>query len=170
VRGSGIQLTAVDLPAIEGGNAIQLPVALAADDIWVYASQESSMRGLAIAWDDFEIREDNDETVLTYRGRILARELECYGRNKWDLEQWYWTLLIKEFMAQLHDSSQPDHSPYFPRWLGNKTDLEPEPQVTIGPDPRGVGYHWHDWSQPVYVPHPNDQALVWDLVEWTDDP
>jgi hypothetical protein len=73
-------------------------------------------------------------------------------------------------MAQLHVPSQPDHTPYFPAWLANATPRNPKPLVQLGPDPDGPVYHWQNWDQPVYVPHPNDEGLVWDLIEWTDNP
>ena len=47
--------------------------------------------------------------------------------------------------------------------------LDPESLLTIRPESIPVAYHWHNWDQPVYVPHPDDEGLRWHLLEWTDN-
>jgi hypothetical protein len=47
---------------------------------------------------------------------------------------------------------------------------DPKPLLTIKPDPSPVTYHWKKPYDPIYVPHPTDSGLRWDLVEWTDNP
>ena len=42
--------------------------------------------------------------------------------------------------------------------------------IVVRPDPAGVSYHWLDWSQPLFVLHPDDGGLKWDLIEWQDNP
>ena len=170
VQGNNVTLTPFDLPALDSGGTVQLPVAIVADDIWVYEPDGTSIRGLAVASDDFEIRKGTEDTRFSYEGRIIVQELKLYGRSQWDMYAATWSSLIERFMDQLYDTSDSNHSRYFPRWLGNVSSREPEPQLTIKPDPKSPSYHWQDWSQPVYVPHPNDVGLVWDLLEWTDNP
>ncbi len=170
VSGDNVSLKAFDLPALDSGPVVQLPVALAADDIRVYSPQQSSIRGLAIAWGDFEAQKNSEDTKFDYSGRVIARDLELYARNEWDMRASIWMWLIKGFMSQLYDPSGAGHSTFFPRWLGGATPRAPEPLITITPDAEAPSYHWQDWDQPVYVPHPDDEGLVWDLVEWTDNP
>ena len=170
IRGDHVYLSATDLPAIENSGPIQLPAAITADDIWVYAPEDSSIRGMALAWDDFKVRKETEDTSFRFQGRLIARELELYGRDEWDVSTDQWKVYIESFMEQLHAASEPGHTPYFPAWLGETTPRSPTPQVRLGPDPDAPSYHWQDWEQPIYVPHPNDEGLVWDLVEWTDNP
>ena len=47
---------------------------------------------------------------------------------------------------------------------------DPEPQLTISPDSGPITYHWHYPGNQIYAPHPNDDGLRWDLLEWTEDP
>jgi hypothetical protein len=34
--------------------------------------------------------------------------------------------------------------------------------------PDGVKNHLPDFSQPIYVPHPDDGQLLWDVIRWTE--
>jgi hypothetical protein len=170
ISGNNVHWSAPDMPAIEGIGPVQLPVAITADDIWIYSPKESSIRGMALAWDDFEIRKETESTSFRFQGRLIAKELELYGRSEWDMLSSDWKSYIESFMEQLLAPAEPDHTPHFPAWLGDVTARDPEPLLRLGPDPDSPAYHWQDWDQPIYVPHPNDAGLVWDLIEWTDNP
>jgi hypothetical protein len=170
ISGDNVSLKAFDLPALDSGPTRQLPVALAADDIRVYSPEQSSIRGLAIAWGDFEAQKNSEDTKFDYSGRIIASELELYARSEWDMSASIWEWLMMGFMNQLYNPSATGHSTFFPRWLGGTTSRAPEPLITIAPDAEAPSYHWQDWDQPVYVPHPDDEGLVWDLVDWADNP
>ena len=60
--------------------------------------------------------------------------------------------------------------PYFPVWMYQKQGRAPEPLWTIQPDAQTIRYHWQNWDEPIFQPHPDDGGLRWDLLEWTDNP
>jgi hypothetical protein len=47
--------------------------------------------------------------------------------------------------------------------------LSPVPLITVKPDAEAVRYHWHNPQDPVYLAHPADDGLRWDLIEWNED-
>ncbi|MEE8452852.1 MAG: hypothetical protein V3R99_13085 [Thermoguttaceae bacterium] len=45
------------------------------------------------------------------------------------------------------------------------------PRLTIRPDLiTPVRYHWKNRDDPIYVPHPDDDGLRWELLQWTENP
>ena len=36
------------------------------------------------------------------------------------------------------------------------------------PDATGVVPHWPDWTQPIFIPHPSDGGLRWEVVTWQE--
>lgn len=117
---------------------------------------------------------DATGTVVTIRGRVVAREVHIHGHSNWAKRSSnWWEKRYDEFQAQLPDK------PYFPLWLQQR---EPElvwwPSSTIKPEPadtdadrdNDVWYHWKNSYDPIYMPHPDDEGLCWELLEWTDNP
>ena len=80
---------------------------------------------------------------------------------------WSWNDRYDEFKAQLEGEGPV--VPYFPVWMGMR-GYDPRPRITFKPDPGLVTYHWKKTYDPIYVPHPDDAGLRWDLVEWSDSP
>jgi hypothetical protein len=55
-------------------------------------------------------------------------------------------------------------------WVEQQQKLAAKPLLTIKPQPGEVTYHWHDWNEPVFLPHADDDGLRWDLIDWQDGP
>jgi len=75
---------------------------------------------------------------------------------------------MSEFMRSI-DWQSPATSK-FPEWLATNHGLDSAPRFHARPAITTTHYHWHDWSQPLFAAHPNDQGLRWDLIEWRDNP
>jgi len=57
---------------------------------------------------------------------------------------------------------------YFPLWLGTNQGLQINPRLVITPESQTRIYHWPDFSQAIYQPHPADPGLRWKIVAWND--
>lgn len=107
-------------------------------------------------------------TVVTIRGRVVARDVFIQEHSNWaSYSREWWDAQYNAFRAQL------PNNPYFPLWLHYAAGLGLWPSSSIKPEPANAGqayYHWKNSYDPIYVPHPNDSGLRWELLEWTDIP
>jgi hypothetical protein len=172
IYGSNVHFRAVDLPQLEGSpNTIQLPALIIKDDLRVYEkSRGGSLTGMAVVWNDFEFREGEAGVSFDVRGRVLTRKLRLFGRESWNLDSSTWSKLLGQFLSQLNDSKIASRILFFPDWLEAKVGLKAKPLLTIKPQDDSVSYHWQDWTQPIFVPHPLDPGLRWNLIDLRDDP
>jgi hypothetical protein len=172
VRGNNVRLQALSLPPLDGTTtAVQLPVALLKGRLRVESQvRNGSLNGLAVAWDKFEFRKGDAETSFDLRGRLLTNELQLLGRDPWKMDASTWSTELTLFLAQLVDPLENSPVPYFPQWMEKARGLKVKPLLTVRRESSAVTYHWPDWSQPIYLPHPNDGGLRWDLVQWKDVP
>ncbi len=172
IRGNNVRLQAFVLPRLDGSaTTFQLPVALIKGRLRVeHQVRNGSLSGLAVAWDRFEFRRGEANVNFDVRGRLLTGELQLLGRDEWKLDASMWSNGLTMFLAQLNASQGVTPIQYFPQWMEVTQQLKVKPLLTIKPESSAVTYHWQDWSQPVYVPHPNDGGLRWDLVDWKDNP
>ena len=168
VDGEHVEMLPVDLPSIYGDSAnYQLPVAIVADDIHVLSGSSGSLTGMALTWDETEVSYGSQVTAFDMQGRLIAGEFEVHERSQWDESSSWWKTRLNEFMDQL---GEPKGEIYFPQFVEADRGLEQQPKIVFRPDPSGATYHWHDWTQPLFVAHPDDSGLRWDLIEWRDSP
>ena len=168
VRGSNVRLSAVNLPQLYGDSrTYQLPVIMARDDVSIYDGSQSAITGLMVAGDEYEVLNGSQGTTLSVQGKLLTAELSIAPRSEWHQSTDWWKARLTSFMTQLNGAKP---ARYFPQWLKNNYSLDYVPKITIKPDPASVTYHWHDWTQPLLVAHPDDGALRWDIIDWRDNP
>lgn len=100
--------------------------------------------------------------------RVVARDIYVGGRSEWSLHSLWWSLLYDLFKNQ---ESASDGIRWWPEWL-DACGLEKESQLGITPDATQPTpwYHWQTSQNPIYMPHPDDEGLRWELLEWTDNP
>lgn len=100
--------------------------------------------------------------------RVVAKDIYVGGRSEWFLHSLIWNLQYTLFKLQ---DAVSDGIPWWPEWL-DVFGLEKEPQYGIRPDASDPApwYHWKNAYDPIYMPHPDDQGLCWELLEWTDNP
>jgi len=170
--GRNIRLQAVDLPPVyPGSQPVQLPLVVAQDDIHIVNARGGEIMGLLAAWDRFEIGPDGQEDFnLAMNCRIVCRNMTIHGRTEWlPPLRWssWWTAQLTAFQAQRESGI-----PYFPDWLKSAARLDYVPRIVIQPESRAVTYHypWKNPAEAIYVPHPDDGGLRWELVDWVDNP
>lgn len=161
--GAPVMLTGINLPALHGSTTTyQLPVAIVNYELNVESGANCTIQGLAMGWDQFEVRPRTAATRLNLTGRIIANDVDLYGISAWYLDSSWWTWLYDLFLEN------DDIYEYFPVYLRMVFGMNYEPLLTVEPNSSGVQYHWHTWSQPVYIADPADGGLRWNLVSWTE--
>jgi len=160
VDGDNISIQAVQLPPLEGdGNTYQLPAIAANGDVYVYNGASGTIQGTVYAGDDYKVWARYTDVQLHLVGKLICGELDLQRKLQWDQLNWY---------SAYDDFDDQSAIPYFPQWVEQNKGIAPDPVVTVKPDPSGVVHHWHDWSQPIFVPHPDDGGLRWEVIAWKD--
>ena len=68
--------------------------------------------------------------------------------------------ILQEGQKQVLDQLEQENPvKYFPQWLEINQGLDPQPRLTFAPDSSHITYHWHDWNQPIFIPHQDDLGL-----------
>ncbi len=167
IKGTNISIKPMTLDPLEGETAaVQLPVAIVEDDFHIHNST-STVEGAVIAWDEYKVDEVSGSTTFAHAGKVISRRLLLLGRSSWDLGDSTWLSELMSYVQQIRDGSAIS---YFPQWMEQEESLAVQSSLTIKPNTADIHYHWQNWNDPIYAAHPNDEGLVWDLIEWTDSP
>ncbi len=165
IEGTNVRFRPVELPALNGSDgSVRLPV-VSCQNFTVKSTAGGSVTGLAAVFDRFQVDKSPDSVAFAVTGRLIARKFLLKERQPWEIEDW--SKRYNEYRDDLDDPTTAT-TPYFPIWLRYRGGLGPKPQLTVKPDPTPVRYHWHNSQNPVYVPHPDDDGLRWELLEWAD--
>ncbi|MCE9555009.1 MAG: LamG domain-containing protein, partial [Planctomycetes bacterium] len=170
IYGRNVQLQGANLPSIDGSTqALQLPAAIVRDDMNVASGAGATITGLVAVGARYYVQQSGTSgTSLTHTGKLFCRKLALEGRNEWVQSESWWQDRLSEFLNQwLTAGTTPN--PYFPEYLRSR-NLAPEPPTVIKSASTPVTYHWHNWSNPLFVPHPNDTGLRWNLIQWLENP
>ena len=169
IYGRNVRITPVDMPPLANTDAVvQLPVIVVEGDMRVYENAGATLEGLLTVGDEFEIGGGNQYGInLAVAGRIMAGEVLIRRRQDWNMTEKWWKRRLKDFGGQVGGAGS---IPYFPVWLGEYWNLDPQPRLNIEPEAEPVRYHWKNPYDPIYVPHPDDEGLRWELLEWTENP
>jgi len=167
ILGNNVRFESVALHPLDGSDIpIRLPVAIVANDFAVRAGSKGVVDGMVVAFDEFWVKRDDQANIdFHLTGRLINKRFHVEQRNDWDLGGSWWSNRYDDFMDQL-DGGEP----YMPVWLEENFDLDSTPRLTFKPGSTPASYHWYNPDQPIYVPHPDDGGLRWELVSWTDSP
>lgn len=167
VHGDAVQLEPVDLWPLDGtSEPVHLPALVSADDLRFHSGCRAELKGLVLARDDFDVRvAHQNEIALRIEGHASGRDLYLLPRDPWDRSESGWNEVWQEFWSQRLSGIA-----WFPEWLRQNTNLVPEPRVVFAPPSRPIRYHYYSPDQPIYVAHPDDAGLRWNLVRWTMNP
>jgi hypothetical protein len=159
----------VSLPPLYGSTSpIELPVAMATDDVRVRPYTGTSIRGYVMASDEFSWDAGDSDATCTLEGKLLCNKLKLYGRTDWQaIADTSWESWLTQFISQLGGSNPV---PHFNTWVDDEEGFCHDPLLTIRPATTAVTYHWQDWTQPIFAAHASDSGLVWKIIRWVDDP
>lgn len=164
IEGKNVHFKPVPLLGLSGSEApLRLPVATCHRFV-VKPTAGGSLTGLAAVFEELSIDKSPDTVEFAVAGRVITRKFFIKERQPWETLDW--SRHYSDFLMQLGGTEGPvvPHFPVFMAYRG----CDPKPLLTIKPDPSPVTYHWIRPDDPIYVPHPDDDGLRWDLVEWTD--
>lgn len=167
--GRNIQLQGVTLPTLDGSTqATQLPTAIVREDLNVANGAGVTINGLVAVGARYYVQQSGlSGTSLSHNGKLFCRKLALEGRNEWVQSETWWQDRLLEFLNQwLTAGTTPN--PYFPDYLRSR-NLTPEPLTVIKSASTPVSYHWHNWNNPLFVPHTNDNGLRWNLIDWQEN-
>jgi hypothetical protein len=168
ITGGPVNLQGITLPSLDGVHpGPQLPVAMVKDDFRIHEAASGSVQGLVAVWDECGFESGGQSTAFTILGKLVANTVYCESRSEWNRAASWWHDSASSFFSQLADE---DPTPFFPVWLFSNHGLDPVPHLVIKPDGTNPSYHWHTWSLPVFVAHPDDGGLRWDVLEVRDVP
>ncbi len=166
VSGRNVTWTAVDLPpVVDVSSSYQLPIAIVANDLNFVDHTSAAVNGLVMAWDDVETANRENDFSLQLRGKLIAGELEIKSHVSWDHNSEWWRRRMADFNAQ---TSKRTGSGSFLQWLTSNHSVPSTPNVSISPDSANPAYHWPTLSQPIFIAHPRDQGLRWEIVDWQE--
>jgi len=156
------EFNSVNMPALCGSTApVRQPV-LTTKNLIIASGSSTTITGLVAAFGDFEISETSAAIPFSLTGRLVAPKITVKKRQPFDTASW--TALYVLWQAQ--SPSTP-----FPVWLKTRepTKYDYVPKVTMVPDPAPVQYDWNNWSNPVYMPHDDDDGgLRWEMLVWKE--
>lgn len=162
IQGTDVHFKPVALPALHGSDH---PVRVPAGSCRNFLVEETAggeLAGLLAVFDRFEIKKSPKTVAFALVGRLVTRKLYVKERQPWETLSW------DDYYSGFQEQDEGG-VPYFPVWMGNQ-GYDPKPLLTVKPEPTPVRYHWHNPQEPVYVPHPDDGGLRWELLEWTENP
>jgi len=163
IKGTNVRFEPVGLPSLHGSEAgVRLPAATCRK-FAVAPTAGGTLTGLLAVFEKLEIEKSPDTVAFAVQGRVVAREFYVKERQPW--ETLNWGPYYGDFRQQLDAGGEP----YFPVWMGTR-GRDPKPLLTVKPDSASIRYHWHYPGNRIYVPHPDDDGLRWDLWEWTENP
>jgi hypothetical protein len=185
IYGTNVVLQAASLPHLEGSNQTwQLPVALIKSHLRINSGSNSQITGLTVVWDDFEIKTGAPSTQFQVTGNVFSAGLNLRGRDTWTMTTTDWTNdynnyngtggLLPALLAILLDTIRgalglpPGATVHFPEYMQHVRGFTVQPTLTIQPESSGVQPHWHDWTQPIFLPDSADPGLRWNLVRYED--
>lgn len=194
VRGTNVKFEGVPIRPREQYPAelYQLPVALVKGDLHFYGTSDAIVRGLAMVYDDFELRQGAAGAKFSLVGHLFANGLRLRGRSSWIMTATDWDQEYNDYITAIENDGDggllsftvnlllgilddirtslglgSNDNVYFPEWVQHTRGFTILPALTFAPDTTsGVLPHWHDWSQPVYQKDPLDAGLRWNLVRW----
>ena len=162
IQGTNVHFQPVDMPAMHGSEGpVRLPVA-SCKAFLVESTGGGDLAGLLAVFDTFEIKKSPETVEFAVTGRVIANKFYIKEREPWETLKWHERL--KEFEKQ-----EGTGEPYFPVWMGQQS-RNPKPLLTVKPDSGPITYHWHYPGDRIYEPHPDDDGLRWDLIEWIENP
>jgi hypothetical protein len=166
IEGTNVRFQPVDLPGFYGSSQpLRLPVA-SCRDFDVKATAGGSLSGLLAVFDDFLIEKSPATATFAFTGRVITKRFYIKERTPWETLNWasYYSSFTAEYW-----SNYGTVLAYFPMWM-NARGYSPVPKLTVKPDATPITYHWSKGSDPVYVPHDDDEGLRWDMIDWKENP
>ncbi|MGY8771455.1 MAG: LamG-like jellyroll fold domain-containing protein, partial [Pirellulales bacterium] len=166
--GTNIEITPETLPSLkDSSEVLDMPALFATEDVDVRSECNASINGAVYSGGSYKISTGSDSTECHIQGLLLAYGIQVETRTLWENTLADGRVYFEYF---LDDQVNSGVSPYFPQWLSENYVAYLNKKLTIEPPVTEKKHHWLDLTQPIYQVHDDDEGLVWDFVQWIDDP
>lgn len=167
VQGNDVNITGVDLPALDDDSTVyQLPALIASDDIQASYDVNATIQGAIAAMGDLEIENLYSDSTFNLIGQAYVDEFKLHARYDWAAVAYYSSYYLVNFVNYVGHTNT---SANFASWLNDTSGAKFENNVTIDLPETSPTYQWLDLGQPIYQKGDGDTGLVWELVRWKDE-
>jgi len=164
ITGTNVRFDPLDMPNVYPAQTpLRLPV-LTCNNFTLTPTGGAIVNGLLAVFVEFKIQQSSETVTFPLTGRLIACKITINERQPWNSLNWgnyynsfWWQLFL------------PHPQPYFPVWMGSQ-GRSPQPRLTFQQDTTAVAYHWFSPYNPIFISHPDDGGLRWELVRWIDNP
>jgi len=164
ITGTSVVVQPVALPSLAGSASTTIRLAAAScGNATVAAGSGTQITGLLAVFGEFKIAEDAAATTFALAGQLVAKKLTIEKCKSWNNLNWSWYYTL--FTYQLSNATSPVK--YFPVWMSS-WGFDPTPKLTFAQESSAVTYHWAASYDSIYVAHPSDAGLRWDLLSWSE--
>lgn len=166
VCGHNVNFVPLNLWPLAGSSTpVRLPAMVARQTVRTDTTLSATVNGFVIAGQQFLFDVGSRSASFALNGRLVTNEFVLRRRNEWNLPANTWGWLFSWFNQQLGATNT---TPFYPIYLAYWA-FNPNPALTIRPDTSEVTEHWQDLTTPIYVRHPDDPGLRWDVLSITMD-
>lgn len=159
--GTNVVVQPVGLWALSGSStAPRLPVLVARQNLRTDTMLSTAVNGMVLVGQQCLIDEGDPGAAFSVTGRLVTNEFVLKRRNNWSYSSFIWSALYSMFNSQ---SENADGTPFYPIYLAYY-GCNPVPTLTVRPDPSSLTDHWQNLANPIYVAHPGDPGLRWDVI------
>ena len=170
ITGSNVHFAAPNLPPLYGSSeTVRLPATVVRQKCSFGTDVDAVIDGSMLMGREFDVERGHEDARLAVNGRVVASGLSIRRRDQWNHISVVWDVLYTLFTNQLADTNPPP-IPYFPVYLREKFGHDPNPRLTVKPAVTPALDHWQNLGNPIFVAHPSDGGLRWELVRWTAAP
>ena len=165
--GSGIVIEGVDLPLLsQSTERIQLPAVITADNLEFLEDSAAQLNGMLVVSDLTRFRADDVGMSAAIVGRLVTRRFEIEPRSPWSgLTTSTWNSLAQVFDLQRWLDEGLEYFPDLLEYYG----ISSQPHFSLVPPTDTVRFHWHDWTQPLFLPANDGDGLRWSIIRWQED-
>jgi hypothetical protein len=166
LAGSDIEIQSLELPALQSANEkVHLPCLCVGGRLEFLAASAVQTEGMLVVANETRFKAADSSMTATLTGRLITGGLNIEPRSPWSsLSDGNWNMGTNVFEMQRR---QADGTPYFPAWL-DSLGVSSNPHIQIVPTSATIRFHWHDWSEPLYLPKNDGAGLRWNIVRWHD--
>lgn len=168
IYGNNVVFNPISLPWLDGSaQGVQLPMAIVKDDFRIYDTARGTVNGLVAAWDECGFKSGSQTMAFTINGKLIVNQFYAEPRTQWAQTSSWWK---DQTTAYLDSLSYGFPILFFPSWLQTFHKLDPVPHLIIRPDASNPAYHWPLWTEPIFVAHPADGGLRWEVLDIREIP
>lgn len=162
------------LPALYGTTTpIMLPTAIVSGNLTINSGSLTTVNGLLAVFAEFRLPSRPQTSTATIRGCVASRKYKFDdGRTDFSnqgLLTW-WNIKYAAFIGQLGGQTHIDYFPQYLNtvWPGSSNPIS-TPQTKLLRPTTTPTYVWPTNGVAIFLAHPSDGGLRWEMVSWREN-